>query len=334
MNYSDNVINILTAKSYKGIGNAWIVKNLKDGASVDTIFSLIRRDAKENCHITIKDFKSSREAIKNKILKLEGFVDGIVAIGDENFPQYRGNVKNCERPVLLFYRGDLELLNANNKNVAVIGLLNPDGNTEAIEQSVVLELIKNGATIVSGLALGCDSIAHRQALNSGGKTVAILPSPLNNILPAANIELANEIANNNGLLVTEYYENAGSKMELSSRYQERDRLQALFSDSIVLSASYAKNDQGNDSGSRLAMKYAQNYSIPRAVIYDHCADANNPKYDLSRQLIEEDSKITIINRSNMILSIEKILLHKPEIKLNQPNIFDYLGLLKNFRASL
>ena len=150
---------------------------------------------------------------------------------------------------------------------------------------------------------------------------------LNNILPAKNIELANEIVRKNGLLITEYYADAKSKMELGGRYQERDRLQALFSDFIILSASYAKNDQGNDSGSRLAMKYALNYSIPIAVIYDHLTDEDNPKYDLNRQLIKEQKgKITIINRNNLDSIIEKKLPEKPSDRNSQPiqtSLFHY-----------
>ena len=181
-------------------------------------------------HITLEDFESNKKRIREDILKLEGFIDGIVAIGDETFPHYRGKVKNSEQPIVLFYRGDISLLKATNKNIAVIGLLNPDSDIEKIEQEVVSELVENGATIVSGLALGCDSIAHMQTLRSNGKTIAILPSPLSKILPAKNIELANEIARKNGLLITEYYADAKSKMEFGGRYQERDRLQALFSD--------------------------------------------------------------------------------------------------------
>jgi DNA processing protein len=316
---SDNTINILTAKTYKGIGRAWIVKNLRGNETADTIVSLLNRDAKEDCQITLEDFERNKERIRQEILKLEGFMDGAVAIGDNNFPAYRGKVKNSEQPIVLFYRGDLSLLKATNKNIAVIGLLNPDKDIEIIEQEVVAELVKNGATIVSGLALGCDSIAHRQTLRSNGKTVAILPSPLKNILPATNIELAKEIVKNNGLLITEYYENTNSKMELRGRYQERDRLQALFSDSIILSASYAKNDQGNDSGSRLAMEYALKYSIPRAVIYDPVTGINNPKYDLNRQLIKEQKEeITTINRNNLESIIKKIMSEKPGSRNNQP----------------
>lgn len=324
MNYTDNSLNIITAKTYKGIGRAWIIKNLKGNEKVETIVSLLNKDAKEDYNITVDEFESNKERLLEDFKKLEGFADGIVAIGDTNFPPYRGSVKNSEQPIFLFYRGDLNLLKASNKNVAVIGLLNPDNDTEIIEQEVVAELVKNGATIVSGLALGCDTIAHRQALNSNGKTVAILPSPLNKIMPATNKELVNEILTKNGLLITEYYADANSKMELGGRYQERDRLQALFSDSIILSASYAKNDQGNDSGSRLAMEYALNYSISRAVIYDPETNLSNPKYDLSRQLIKEQKDIIIINQKNISELVKKIISKRPDIKNNtihQTNLF-------------
>ena len=332
MIYTENAINILTAKSYKGIGRAWIIKNLRGNKKVENIVSLLNKDAKENYLITIEDFETTKSTLKEKLKKLDGFTDGFVAIGDATFPPYRGNVKNSEQPIFLFYRGDLTLLKATNKNVAVIGLLNPDTDIEIIEKEVVAELLKNGATIVSGLALGCDTIAHRQALNSIGKTVAILPSPPNNILPATNKELAIEIVRKNGLLITEYYGDAKSKMELGGRYQERDRLQALFSDSIILSASYAKNDQGNDSGSRFAMEYALNYSIPRAVIYDHVTDINNAKYDLNRQLIREQKEIIIINRNNLASTVKKILLNKPSKKnqLSQSSLFDLTWIVIDY----
>jgi len=317
MIYTENAINILTAKTYKGIGRAWIIKNLRGNEKIENIVSLLNKNAKEDYQITVEEFERNKARIIDNIEKLEGFVDGVVAIGDTDFPSYRGKVKNSEQPIFLFYRGDLSLLKATSKNIAVIGLLNPDKDIEIIEQEVVAELVKNGATIISGLALGCDTIAHRQALNSNGKTVAILPSPLNNILPATNKELANEIVNKNGLLITEYYEDTKSKMELGGRYQERDRLQALFSDSIVLTASYAKNDQGNDSGSRLAMGYALNYSIQRAVIYDPEINSNNPKYDLNRQLIREQKDITIINQKNLSETVKKIISNKPLMKNNQ-----------------
>ncbi|QAR32266.1 DNA-binding protein [Geovibrio thiophilus] len=322
MNYSDNAINVLSVKSYRGVGRAWIMKNMKGNESINTIVDLLNQHLKET--ITVEDFYTTRQLMVNKIMRLKNHIDGVVAIGDDNFPSHRGNVKQSEQPVVLFYRGDLSLLNKSNKNIAVIGLLTPDSNIEDIEKKIVSELIKHKITIVSGLALGCDSIAHKQAIDSNGTTIAILPSSLDDILPASNKVLAKEIISKNGLLVTEYYEKAKSKQELASRYQDRDRLQALFSDGIILSASYAKNDQGNDSGSRLAMKYALNYSIPRAVLYNFQTNGNDPKYDLNRQIINEDSNVIVINSENLTTSL-KIIIEKTHRVIYKPlSITDFL----------
>ncbi|PJE46498.1 MAG: DNA-binding protein [Sediminibacterium sp.] len=306
MKYTENSLNIFTAKTYKGIGNAWIVKNLKGNESVDKIVALLNKTIKGD-ETTFEEFERLRKEFEIMLTeKFENCCDGLVALGDKDFPQYRGNVKESEQPTYLFYKGDISLLDIGNNNISVIGLLNPDQTIEVREQKIVAEIIKRGITIVSGLAFGCDSIAHRQAL-IGGKTVAILPSPLNNILPIKNKSLAYQIVEEGGLLVTEYYDEFKSAMELSSRYKERDRLQALFCDAIILAASYAQNsglkwgikDQKLDSGARLAMGYAKDYNIPRAVMYDHNIDINNPMFDLNRQLISEQKDITILTQKTL-----------------------------------
>ena len=236
MKYTENSLNILTVKSYKGIGNAWITKNLKGNESVETIVSQLNNRIEDKTNV--EEFEHLRIKFESNLLhKFANICDGFIAIGDEKFPQYRGTVKESERPVFLYYKGNIDLLNFENKNITVIGLLDPQGDIEERERKIVAEFVKNGATIVSGLAFGCDSISHQQALDSNGRTVAILPSPLTNIMPARNKGLAYQIVENDGLLITEYGNDFKSQMELSSRYKERDRLQALFCDTIVLAAS-------------------------------------------------------------------------------------------------
>ena len=113
-------------------------------------------------------------------------------------------------------------------------------------------------------------------------------------------------------------------MELSGRYQERDRLQALFSDCVILAASYAKNNLGFDSGSRLAMEYAKNYSIPQAVMYDSARDGENPKYDLNRKLISEQVGIVVINRENVDSAVKGVLYKqssRPVEQIGQADLF-------------
>lgn len=312
MAISEHALNVLAAKSYRGIGRAWIVKNLKGEKAATRIVALLNEGSKGDRAVSLSEFDAVRENIRASITRVIGPSDAVVAIGDRDFPPFRGNVKSSEQPAALFYRGDLGLLNEQNKNVAVIGLLSPDSDIELVEREVVSKLVSYGVTIVSGLALGCDTIAHEQALSSAGKTVAILPGPLNDILPSANRELAEEIVSKGGLLITEYFDKAGSRMELSGRYQERDRLQALFSDCVILAASYAKNDLGLDSGSRLAMEYAASYSIPRAVMYDPERNAENAKYDLNRQCIREQPGLAIINRDNMDRVVADIACHRPQ----------------------
>ena len=330
MKYTDNAINILAVKTYKGVGRSWIVKNLKGNESVEEIIFLLNNKTKQSKTIEIDDFKFKKNQIKNELSNFKDCCDGLLAIGDRNFPMCRGNVKESDQPVFLFYKGHIDLLDVANKNITVIGLLNPDEKIESRERKIVEEISKQDITIVSGLAFGCDSIAHQQAIIYG-KTIAVLPSPLNNILPAKNRDLAYEIVDKDGLLITEYYENFKSKMELSSRYKERDRLQALFCDTIILAASYAQdsatrwnmNNQKLDSGARLAMEYAKNYNIPRAVMYNENTDINNPMFDLNRQLINEDDNVIILTKRNL----EKIIDEMKDNKINEPKKQEPLDLL-------
>ncbi len=332
MKYTENALNIISAKSYKGIGNAWIVKNLKGNENVETIVALLNNKIADKT--TIEEFEIQKKDFEQIITqKFENFCDGFIALGDKNFPQYRGNVKESEQPVFLYYKGDINLLSIENKNISVIGLLNPEGNIEERERKIVAEFVKNGATIVSGLAFGCDSISHQQALDSNGKTIAILPSPLNNILPARNKGLAYQIVEEGGLLITEYGNDFKSQMELSSRYKERDRLQALFCDTIVLAASYAQNTaerwkmfgQKLDSGARLAMGFAKEYNIPRAVMYDISIDESNPMFDLNRDIIKEGADVAIITQENYNDIVPHLLQKKVSLnnaKLIQKSFFD------------
>ena len=320
MKYTDNAINIITTKTFKGIGRAWINKTLKGNESVETIVSFLNNSSKQDDIITIDDFDFNKNQIINQIEKFQESCDGVVAIGDKHFPKYRGNVKESEQPIFLFYKGDISLLDIENCCITVIGLLNPDEKIEIREQKIVAEIVKRNVIIVSGLAFGCDSIAHKQAL-IGGKTIAVLPSPLNSIMPAKNKSLAFEIVQDGGLLITEYYDEQKSAMDLSSRYKDRDRLQALFCDTIILAASYAQDsatrwkitDQKLDSGARLAMGFAKDYNIPRAVMYDQKLDIDNPMFDLNRQLIAEQKNITILTQKTLDEIITKIELSKKNI---------------------
>ena len=313
---TDNAINILTALKFKGVGNAWIYNNLKGGESPEVIVKILNE---KKISATLSDFNYKRDEVRtvlnNMYQQVDGF--GVTALGDDDFPKIAGKIPPADHPVVLFYKGDIKLIGTQNNNVAVIGVLTPLGDVEQREREVVKMLVDKGVTIVSGLALGCDSISHDETLRNNGKTVAVLPSPLNDIMPKSNLRLANEILESGGLLVTEYYEPISSKYELSSRYIKRDRLQAMFSKCVLLAASYAENRDGKDCGSRHALKKAKEYGISRAVIYDEATDKGNDMFDLSRQIINEGGAI-VVGREKQATAVDKICQYKI---VEQKNLF-------------
>ena len=308
MKKTDNAINILAALRFKGVGNAWIYNNLKGGESPEVIVKILNE---KKIPATLAGFNYKRDEVRdilnNMYKQVDGF--GVTALGDDDFPKITGKIPPADRPVVLFYKGDIKLIGSQNNNVAVIGVLTPLGDVEQREREAVQMLVDKGVTIVSGLALGCDSISHDETLRNNGKTVAVLPSPLNDIMPKSNLRLANEILESGGLLVTEYYEPILSRYELSSRYIRRDRLQAMFSKCVLLAASYAENREGKDCGSRHALSKAKEYGISRAVIYNAETDSDNQMFDLSRQIINEGGAL-ILKPNDLAATVEKIAKQK------------------------
>lgn len=226
--------------------------------------------------------------------------EGIICIYDDEFPIINKNVKNNgDKPFLLFYKGDISLLNDLNKNVAVIGVIDPDNEIIKRESHIIKKLVENELVVVSGLALGCDSVAHKECLNNNGKTIAILPSQVGKIFPTENRELAINIVEKGGLLISEYYRDPVTKYDAINRFIERDRLQAMFSKAIILVASHRKGE--GDSGSRHAMEAAKKYKIERYAMYNKILDETNNKFGLNKDLIslEEDEKIKVLLASSI-----------------------------------
>ncbi|MCQ2249792.1 MAG: DNA-processing protein DprA, partial [Bacteroidales bacterium] len=286
MRTTQDTLNILTAQSYKGIGPKWIVDNYKKGISEHKLVAII---AQKDPTIDEygQDFATRRQMISDFLDKNHQENDFAVSFVDDDFPKMKNTlpIKPSKMPVVLFGRGDLSILSK--KSVAVIGVLNPEPEIVDTESRVVKQLVENGLVIVSGLAFGCDSVSHITTLSNHGKTVAILPDRLCNIQPAKNDGLANQIVEQGGLLITEYYRPVKSKFELVNRYIDRDRLQAYFSNLVLLSASYDENKKGNDCGSRHALASALEVGIMRGVIYNPKTDAQNEMFDLNRRIIKE-----------------------------------------------
>ena len=242
-----------------------------------------------------KNFESSESVEKLEIdtLQDEAYLEenniSLVCCFDNEFPSVPTNIKNSEKPFLFAYKGDINLLKSLEDNIAVIGTLNPTEDIKNREEKLVQELVKNGFKIVSGLAKGCDTIAHQTCLENNGKTIAILPSTLEKIYPSENKQLADNIVENGGLVITEYVVEAKSKYELIKRFIDRDRLQAMFSSSVILVASNSYGE--GDSGSRHAMNKAKEYNRKRFCMFNEKTDNHNPIFGLNIEEITNGAEI-------------------------------------------
>ncbi len=212
---------------------------------------------------------------------------------DAAFPRIDLPLRMSERPCLFAYRGDISLLKNPDRNVAVVGVLNPSEEIIAREKRVVATLVEKGFVVVSGLARGCDTVAHRKCLACGGKTVAFLPTTLSDIYPKENAVLAEKIAERGGLVVSEYFTEANTKQEGIGRFIARDRLQAMFASRIILIASYLKGE--GDSGSRHAMERAKAYGRERFVMYRE-EDIDDPQFGLNRQILQDGGTVLTAKR--------------------------------------
>lgn len=236
---------------------------------------------------TIDGFEIDLERLEKELYE-KGL--NLICAFDDKFPRLNLKLNSSEKPFLFVYKGSIDLLSEIDNNIAVVGVLNPTEDIEFREQRIVKTLVDKNLTIVSGLAKGCDTIAHKTCLKQNAKTIAILPTTFDRIYPKENKSLVDEIVKNNGLVITEYINEPQSKFDRIRRFIDRDRLQAMYSKAVILVASFT---QGNgDCGSRYAMQRAKEYGRARYVMFDENTDNNKLIFGLN--------KIQILDGANII----------------------------------
>jgi DNA processing protein len=142
----------------------------------------------------------STEYIDKLISALEKIEIVAVTIFSKHYPELLAAING--RPLCIFCSGSLHLLKT--KCIAVVGSREPTHYGRKVTKAFTEGLVRDGGfTIVSGLARGIDSTAHKTALESAGRTIAVLGGGIKNIYPSENRALAEEIIKK-GLLVSEY----------------------------------------------------------------------------------------------------------------------------------
>lgn len=220
----------------------------------------------------------------------------ILLIQHDSYPKLLKEIYNP--PILLYYRGSLDWLNQ--FCLAVVGTRKYSSYGKQLTQSLVRQLTEQNITIISGLALGIDALAHGTALECQGRTIAILGSGLDwpNIYPAANHGLAQKIIDSGGAIISEYP--IGTRPTTFTFPMRNRIISGLSLGTLIIEAPAS-------SGALITAKYAteQNrevFAVPGNIYSSNSAGTN--------KLIKQGAK--------MVTGIEDII---EELQLDQTTNF-------------
>ena len=139
------------------------------------------------------------------------------------------DVEMKHAPKLLYISGTLDTP-ISSPCIAIVGTRNPSSEGKRIAFDLASSLSENGVTIISGLARGIDTEAHKGALNKNGRTVAVLGNPLDIFYPAENRLLQKEIADK-GLLISQFPSNQPVQKK---NFVIRNKTMALICDASII----------------------------------------------------------------------------------------------------
>lgn len=199
--------------------------------------------------------KATKEEAKHILKESEKTKVKIITITDVEYPQ---NLKKIEdNPFVIYTKGNCGLLSEKNK-IAIIGSRECSEYGKKITLKFSYLLSRKNNIIVSGMAKGIDSYAHKGALIAKGKTIAVLGSGINYIYPKENEKLYNEIIKKDGLIISEHPLN---KKPIPEYFPYRNRIISGISDKILVT------EAGKRSGSMITVNYALEqgkniYAIP------------------------------------------------------------------------
>ncbi len=170
-------------------------------------------------------------------------------------------------PPVLYVQG--ELTPADDLAIAIVGTRRASAYGREVTHQLATELARHGVTVVSGLALGVDAVAHQAALEAGGRTLAILGTGVDQIYPLQNRQLAQAICRQ-GALISEYP--LGTRAE-ASNFPPRNRIISGLSQAIAVV------EAGQRSGALITAQFAADqgrdvFAVPGNILNPGSAGCN------------------------------------------------------------
>lgn len=318
----DYRLNILALSFIKGMGKQriiqlmdWCLKNdyVHENVTIDimldspvTLLHRMIEDGRLDYFLWTEYLEKAQ-----KVIEQHELVDiAIISYLDDYYPKEFFVLK--KKPVLLYAKGNLDLLTEQNK-VAVIGTRHPSVFAQKMAYKVSTILLENDFTIVSGLAEGCDSIGHQAAVDTNGKTIAILAAGLDQpIYPKINIALARQILEKGGLLLSEYPN--GTRLN-RNQFVARDEWQSGLSLGTFVVEGGLKSGTRHASYKTIEQNRVLGVLNPFQLKVDgqYAFSEYDDKLQLNKALLLEKASVSIFNQEDIYRFIDAMHQKNEEI---------------------
>ncbi len=270
--------------------------------------------------------KRSFFILENVLEEIEKESIKICTIEDDSYPSLLLNIFNP--PPILYYKGDINF--SWNNSLSVVGSRSCSDYGKNIIKDFIPSLAQSNIGIISGMAIGIDSLAHQETLLNSGKTIAVLGSGLDfySIYPRENRDLFFNIIDKGGLIFSEF--SLGTKA-LAFNFPQRNRIIAGLSRATLLVEASKKS--GSLITARIAVEEGRDLFVFPGSIYNENTFGNN---------------ILIKNGANLVSSLDDILgffdLNIEKLNQNKLKLIEYqpknkdelviLNFLKNKNAHI
>lgn len=250
----------------------------EDGATFKTISEKLNRrpDTVPSDLVEPNRAEKYRELVRDVMAKANVGRFGVRVLGAGEYPD---KLRDADYPLaLLYYRGWWDLVNS--RSVAVVGTRTPSEDGLKRARKLVKALVKDGFTIVSGLAKGVDRAAHETTIEEGGRTIAVIGTPISHSYPAENRDLQEKIAQE-FLLISQVpikrWQNQGPKQNRIFFPERNITMSALTEATIIVEA-------GETSGTLVQARHALKQRR-KLFILDSCF--TNPNITWPHRFAEE-----------------------------------------------
>lgn len=238
MTSETEIISTIRLINTNGIGTVKFYQLIEEFTSAEKAVDFLEKNAKQK--------PWSIEQAKEELAKADKLGVKIVIYCDEDYPYALRGDKNA--PPVLYVKGDVKTLTSFEKSIAIVGGRAASVTGRKTAAKIAMELTDDGVCVISGMARGIDTSAHKGAmygLNQTGKTIAVLGTGIDIIYPPENKDVYEQIAKQ-GCIISEFL--IGTKAS-ASNFPRRNRIVAALSEGILVV------EASNNSGSLITAQY-------------------------------------------------------------------------------